>query len=53
MQRAMVAGTLTASFTVENFSVDGLLLLTKDKLIERHEEFRKVTIWKALNELKS
>ncbi len=44
IKEAMVAGTLVASFLVEDFSVDRLVTLSKEELLDRYEQFRKL-LW--------
>ncbi|MEN6406819.1 MAG: PfkB family carbohydrate kinase [Thermoguttaceae bacterium] len=42
LKEAMAYGTLTASFTVEDFSLDRLRQITRDDLDRRLEEYRKM-----------
>ena len=43
LRRAIVYGSVMASFAVEDFSVDRLLRLTKDDINSRFSEFKKLT----------
>jgi len=43
LKRAVVAGTVTASFNVEGFSVEKLARITKDDIRERMKNFREIT----------
>ncbi len=49
LAEAMVVGTLVASCTVEDFSVDGLERLTQATLVERHQRIRGVVSDLAVN----
>ncbi len=48
---AAVAGTVVASFQVEDFSLDRLRRLTWEELRERLEAYRRLTSWESLEEL--
>ena len=43
LRKAVIYGTITASFTVEDFSVNGLLRLNRRKIEERCKRFRSLT----------
>jgi len=43
LRRAIVFGSVLASFTVEKFSLDRLREITLDDVFERYQEFRKLT----------
>ncbi len=43
LRRAMIYGSVTGSFCCEQFGVNGLRDLSKERLQERFEEFRKLT----------
>jgi len=43
LRRAMVYGSILASFTVEKFSVDGLLQTSKKKINDRYRRFKRLT----------
>ncbi len=43
LQSALAWGTVTASFTIESFGLDGLARLTESKLKERLDSFREAT----------
>ena len=43
LRRALVYGTIVASFTVQGFSVDALRKLTLDDMLERYEDYRRMT----------
>lgn len=45
---AMVAGSIMASFSVQQFSLDGLLNLTTEMIEERAEAFRKLTFYEPI-----
>ncbi len=45
LRRAMVEGTVMASFATEGFSVDGLRELTEETIGNRREELRRLTAW--------
>jgi sugar/nucleoside kinase (ribokinase family) len=42
MKKALAYGTLTASFTVEDFSLDRLRQITREELDKRMDEYRKM-----------
>jgi len=48
IKRAMVFGSVIASFAVEAFSVDGLLQMTREAIHERYEMLRQVTMFESL-----
>jgi len=43
LRRAVVHGTVVASFTVEDFSIDRLRTLTMEEIEQRYEAFRRMT----------
>jgi sugar/nucleoside kinase (ribokinase family) len=43
LKRAMAYGTVTASFTVEGFSLDRLAKITRADVDLRYEDYRKMT----------
>ncbi|MFO7697755.1 MAG: PfkB family carbohydrate kinase [Anaerolineae bacterium] len=43
LRRAVVYGTVVASFTVQGFSVDGLRNLSLDDILIRYEDYRSLT----------
>lgn len=43
LRRAVVVGSIMASFTVENFSIEGLLALSSEEITARYEEFIEMT----------
>lgn len=43
LRRAIIFGSVLASFTVEKFSLDRLREITLDDVYERYQEFRKLT----------
>jgi sugar/nucleoside kinase (ribokinase family) len=45
LRRALVYGSVVASFTVEDFSVKRLATVTKDELRRRYQEFREFTFF--------
>lgn len=45
IRQGVVTGTLVASFTVEDFSIDRLRHLTIDELAERRSRFAEMTAW--------
>jgi sugar/nucleoside kinase (ribokinase family) len=47
-RRAVVHGTVVASFTVQDFSIDRLRTLTWQDLQGRYDEFRRLTYFEAL-----
>jgi len=48
LRRAVVHGTVVASFTVEDFSIDRLRALTLGDIDARYQEFLKLTYFEAL-----
>ena len=48
MRHAMVAGSVMASFSVQQFSLGGLVSLTPEMIEERAEAFRKLTHYERL-----
>jgi len=48
LRRAVVHGTVVASFTVEDFSIDRLRTLTTRDIDERYQEFLKLTYFETL-----
>jgi sugar/nucleoside kinase (ribokinase family) len=48
-RRAVVHGTVVASFTVQDFSIDRLRTLTMPQIEARYHEFRKLTHFEAMN----
>ncbi|MDX1390063.1 MAG: PfkB family carbohydrate kinase, partial [Acidobacteriota bacterium] len=50
-RRAAVAGTVLASFQVEEFSLDRLRTLTPEEILQRVREFRDLTAFEDLTEL--
>jgi sugar/nucleoside kinase (ribokinase family) len=51
LRQAMVMGSVMASFTVEEFSVDRLERVQKRELRERFERFRRLTSFEEIGEL--
>ena len=45
MRRAIVYGSVLASFSVESFSVDGLTQLTDENIAARYKEFHEITLF--------
>jgi sugar/nucleoside kinase (ribokinase family) len=45
IRRAIVYGSVLASFSVESFSVDGLTQLTHEKIAARYKEFHEITLF--------
>jgi sugar/nucleoside kinase (ribokinase family) len=43
LRRAVIAGSVMASFTVEDFSLNRLRRLTRAQITKRHKEFQKLT----------
>jgi hypothetical protein len=43
MKEAMAWGTITASFTLQSFGLDGLVSTTKQQLQERMDAFKNIT----------
>jgi sugar/nucleoside kinase (ribokinase family) len=50
IKRAMVFGSVIASFAVEDFGVNGLLAMTRERIEERFETLRQYTSFEALAE---
>jgi len=50
LKRALAFGSVTASFAVEDFSVDRLLTVTRQEMAERYEVLRQCTAFEALAE---
>jgi sugar/nucleoside kinase (ribokinase family) len=50
IKRAMVFGSVIASFAVEDFGVDGLLAMTRERIEQRFETLRQYTSFEALAE---
>lgn len=50
LRKAVVNGTIIASFTVEDFSIDRLRTLTPAEVRQRYDEFRLVTHYDGLSE---
>lgn len=48
LRRAIIAGSVMASFNVEDFSLDRLRRLKKHEIVERFEEFRQFSAFEAL-----
>ena len=48
IKRAMVFGSVIASFAVETFGTDGLLSMTRESIEERYEILRRTTMFEAL-----
>ncbi len=47
MRRAVVYGSVMASFNVEAFSLDGMRNLTKEAIIKRYQELKQVTFFEG------
>ncbi len=45
LRRALVYGTVIASFTVQGFSIDALCNLTMDDLLQRYNDYRCMTLY--------
>lgn len=45
IRRAIIYGSVMASFTVEEFSVDRVLKLTDEEIATRYKEFREITLF--------
>jgi len=43
LRRAIAMGSVMASFTVQSFGVEGLLDLTRERIDQRYEEFRRLS----------
>jgi sugar/nucleoside kinase (ribokinase family) len=48
IKRAMIFGSVVASFAVESFGVDGLLQMRREPIEERYETLRKCTMFESL-----
>jgi hypothetical protein len=48
IKRAMVFGSVIASFAVEAFGTDGLLQMTREAIEQRYETLRQSTMFEAL-----
>jgi sugar/nucleoside kinase (ribokinase family) len=48
LQRALIFGSVLASYTVEDFSVNRLTKISPDDIIERFREFKKLTHFEEL-----
>ena len=48
VKRAMVFGSVIASFAVETFGVEGLLRMTREDIARRYETLRQFTMFEAL-----
>jgi len=51
MRRAIVYGSVMASFNVEDFSVDRVSRLTWDEICERYRAFQRIAHFEAMEEL--
>ncbi|MHB0859625.1 MAG: PfkB family carbohydrate kinase [Anaerolineae bacterium] len=49
MRRAVVHGTIVASFTVQDFSIDRLRTLSLDEVQARYDEFRYLTYFQPID----
>lgn len=49
IKRAMVFGSVIASFAVETFGTDGLLRMTREAIRERYELLRQCTMFESLS----
>lgn len=49
LRRAVVHGTLVASFTVQDFSIDRLRTLTLQDIQRRYDEFRRCTYFECIS----
>ncbi len=45
MRRAIIYGSVLASFTVEEFGIERLKTLTKEEVSARYKEFREITLF--------
>jgi hypothetical protein len=43
LRKAMIYGSVMASFTIEAFGVERLLALTREEINERYRQFRTIT----------
>jgi sugar/nucleoside kinase (ribokinase family) len=50
VKRAMIFGSVIASFAVETFGTDGLLQMTREDIENRYETLRQCTIFEALGQ---
>jgi hypothetical protein len=48
IKRAMIFGSVIASFAVEAFGVDGLLQMRREAIEERYEILRHTTMFESL-----
>ena len=48
IKRAMIFGSVIASFSVETFGVEGLLQMQREAIEERYETLRKCTMFESL-----
>jgi sugar/nucleoside kinase (ribokinase family) len=48
LKRAMIFGSVIASFAVETFGTDGLLRMTREAIEQRYETLRQCTMFEAL-----
>lgn len=48
LRRAVAVGTIVASFTVEDFSIDRFRTLRREEIAERYDEFRRITHYDPL-----
>jgi sugar/nucleoside kinase (ribokinase family) len=48
IKRAMIFGSVIASFAVETFGTDGLLQMKREAIHDRYETLRQVTLFEAL-----
>lgn len=49
VKRAVLLGTITASFTVSEFSIEGLAKLTPEKLLERYHRLRDISSFPSVS----
>ncbi len=45
IRKAMIYGSVVASFTVEDFSVNRLLSVTREEIAERYDQFKRLTFF--------
>ena len=50
IKRAMVFGSVIASFAVEDFGINGLLAMSRERIEQRFETLRQYTSFEALAE---
>jgi len=50
LKRAMIFGSVIASFAVETFGTDGLLRMTPEAIAERYETLRQCTMFESLGQ---